>query len=49
MIEYYILNNIYRLLLMGEANRLGIIDTDKYKDMLIELLSVYQSKNEVNE
>jgi len=44
-----ILDNIYRLLLLGEAERLGIIDKKMYKNLLTELLNVYQTENEVSE
>ena len=33
-----ILENIYHLLLLGEAERVGIIDTDSYIDFVNELL-----------
>lgn len=41
-----ILYNVYRLLLLGEAERLGIIDKEKYKNILTKLLNVYQTENE---
>ena len=38
----YILDNIYCLLLMSEAERLNIIDTSEYKEVVIKLLKVYE-------
>lgn len=45
----FILDNIYRLLLLGEAERLGIIDKEMYKNFLTKLLNVYQTENEDEE
>ena len=39
-----ILHNIYRLLLLGEAERLGIISKKVYKNILTKLLNVYQTE-----
>ena len=44
-----ILDNIYRLLLLGEAERLGIIDKKMYKNLITKLLNIYQTESEVNE
>ena len=37
-----ILDNIYRLILLGEAQRLGLINTDSYTDLVEILLSAYE-------
>ena len=40
-----LLDNIYRLILLGEAQRLGLISTDSYTDIVGRLLNVYEDKH----